>query len=213
MALFAFVSCTQQTEISEGIWVEPVPSFENQVQGFSLEVNGKASSINMSTLKYEGWKTEGNNLILSGKSIGNKQTLPFSDTLYIKEYSDSKLVLQKGNSTLTYNKVNQQIYNKYVGTWNNENYPIVKIDLSSFDAYIIKEYYGDKNSDNKGLTYIAKEKDGILTAIAPDSVFYKYTKPSFKYENGDVIFTSGVGTVKLKKTTTPMPNVQFKKLD
>lgn len=204
------MSCRQQEQIHEGIWVEPIPGLENQVQGFNLKTDGTCSSINMSTLKFEEWKVDKNKLILTGKSIGNKQILPFSDTLIIKEVSEEKLILQKKDLTLTYNKVDDQIYGQYSGVWCKDNYPIIQISLSSYDTYIIKEYYGDGKTDNKGLTYITKAENGILTAIAPDSAFYKHTKPSFKFENGEIIFTSGVGTVRLKRTDTSMPNVDFK---
>ena len=69
----------------EGAWVEPVPGMENMQQGFVLEPDGTASSINMATLQYESWKKEGDVLILAGKSIGNHQTIAFSDTLVIKD--------------------------------------------------------------------------------------------------------------------------------
>lgn len=88
----------------EGKWVEPVPGMENQVQGIHLEEGGKASSINMATLQYENWKKDGNQLILSGKSIGNDQTLPFSDTLTIENLTDSELTLKKGELTIHYKK-------------------------------------------------------------------------------------------------------------
>ena len=52
----------------EGAWVEPVPGMENMQQGFVLEPDGTASSINMATLQYESWKKEGDVLILAGKS-------------------------------------------------------------------------------------------------------------------------------------------------
>lgn len=55
----------------EGAWVEPVPGMENMQQGFVLEPDGTASSINMATLQYESWKKEGDLLIFAGKSIGN----------------------------------------------------------------------------------------------------------------------------------------------
>lgn len=46
-----FISCNQ-TNI-EGCWVEPVPGIPGMQQGFTLEADGKASSINMATLQYE----------------------------------------------------------------------------------------------------------------------------------------------------------------
>lgn len=82
----------------EGSWIEPVPGMPDMVQGFTLEKDGTASSINMATLQYEKWSKNGNQLILSGKSIGNHQTLSFSDTLTIEELTADKLILK--NKTL-----------------------------------------------------------------------------------------------------------------
>lgn len=88
----------------EGKWVEPIPGMENQVQGIHLEEGGKASSINMATLQYENWNKDGNMLILSGKSIGNHQTISFSDTLTIEKLTDNELTLKKGSLVIHYKK-------------------------------------------------------------------------------------------------------------
>ena len=88
----------------EGKWVEPVSGMPQTMQGMVLKTGGKAESVNMATLQYEKWEKKGDRLILSGKSIGNHQTLSFSDTLTIKELTSEKLVLQKGDLTVTYRK-------------------------------------------------------------------------------------------------------------
>lgn len=88
----------------EGKWVEPVPGMENQVQGIYLEKDGKASSINMATLQYEKWEKIGNQLILSGTSIGNAQTSSFTDTLIIEKISSDELTLKKGDLIINYRK-------------------------------------------------------------------------------------------------------------
>ena len=51
LAITTLVACNDVT--IEGSWVEPVPGISNLKQGFTLEANGSASSINMATLKYE----------------------------------------------------------------------------------------------------------------------------------------------------------------
>lgn len=90
------VTLTACNETSiEGSWIEPVPGMENMMQGIKIEKEGKASSINMATLQYEAWKKEGNKLILSGKSIGNHQTLSFTDTLTIEKLTTNELVLKQ----------------------------------------------------------------------------------------------------------------------
>lgn len=88
----------------EGKWVQPVPGMENMEQGICIEKGGKASSINMATLKYEAWVQQGNRLLLSGQSIGNGQTIIFTDTLIIEKLTDTELVLTKGDWTSNYHK-------------------------------------------------------------------------------------------------------------
>ena len=70
----------------------------------NLGKGGKASSINMATLQYEKWEKKGNMLILSGKSIGNHETISFTDTLTIEELTENKLTLKKGSLTINYQK-------------------------------------------------------------------------------------------------------------
>ncbi len=81
-----------------GTWVEPNPIEEGQFQGMKLEPDGSASSVNMFTLVYRYWVLEGDKLILSGQSIGNKQTIDFTDTLKVLKLDDESLVLANGNN-------------------------------------------------------------------------------------------------------------------
>ncbi len=87
-----------------GTWVEPVPGMEGQMQGFELKENGVAASVNMATLQYSGWEKKGNRLILSGKSIGNGQTISFSDTLLIEKLSEDSLLLKDRNLIHAYKR-------------------------------------------------------------------------------------------------------------
>lgn len=86
-----------------GLWIEPIPGMAG-VQGVALEENGKARSINMATLVYDGWKCSGNRLILSGESIGNGTRGRFSDTLTIEKVSADSLILRRGNLRIGYCK-------------------------------------------------------------------------------------------------------------
>lgn len=95
IATIAFTACSGTS--LEGKWIEPIPGMENQVQGIMLDKEGSASSINMATLQYEKWEQQGNKLLLSGKSIGNGQTISFTDTLNIEELTNNKLVLKHKN--------------------------------------------------------------------------------------------------------------------
>lgn len=96
LAITTLVACNDVT--IEGSWVEPVPGISNLKQGFTLEANGSASSINMlTTLKYEKWKKEGDLLLLSGISIGNHQSISFTDTLTVEQLTQDSLILKKAS--------------------------------------------------------------------------------------------------------------------
>ena len=84
----------------EGKWLQPVPG----MAGVWLEDGGKASSINMSTLVYESWSRRGSELVLQGKSIGNGQTIDFSEAYRIKKLTDRELVLQDGKAILQFSR-------------------------------------------------------------------------------------------------------------
>ena len=102
MTVVVFAACGGND--IEGKWVEPVSGMENQIQGVNLERSGKASSINMATLQYEKWERKDNMLILSGKSIGNHATSPFTDTLTIEKLTKDELSLKKGSLTINYQR-------------------------------------------------------------------------------------------------------------
>lgn len=88
-----------------GNWIEVMPVNSDFVQGVTLEDEGKAKSIGMATLQYEKWKAEDGKLILWGKSIGNGQTIDFSDTLTIvKVTADSLLLDKSGMYRISYYK-------------------------------------------------------------------------------------------------------------
>lgn len=97
------VSCSQ-AEMA-GAWVQPIPGQEGKVQGMVLNEDGTASSVNMATLQYESWKKEGDKLVLSGKSIGNGQTISFTDTLAIYELGQDTLVIGSSNFKQVYSRM------------------------------------------------------------------------------------------------------------
>lgn len=111
-ALFA-VSCNNvSTSYNEsqlvGQWQEIMPVNKSIVQGIDLKEGGIASSIGMATLKYNNWRLlDGKGIILSGESIGNGQTISFSDTLDICSLKDDTLTLGKGGAyRIQYKKIN-----------------------------------------------------------------------------------------------------------
>lgn len=106
-AAFTFASCHTNARYSEqelvGLWVEPIPGM-NKVQGVALKEGGKAHSINMATLLYEHWECNGNELLLTGKSVGNHQTIAFTDTLKIEKVSADSLILMRDKTRIAYRK-------------------------------------------------------------------------------------------------------------
>lgn len=96
-------SCQSEAELT-GTWLEPVPGIENMQQGFCLEKNGKASSVNMATLQYQSWKQDGEKLLLQGVSIGNGTSFEFTDTMNIEKITEDSLILKRGNFSLKYKK-------------------------------------------------------------------------------------------------------------
>lgn len=80
-----------------GQWQEMTPN--GFIQGMELKEGGTASSIGMATLKYHNWKLiDGKSIVLSGESIGNGQTISFSDTLDVMSLKDDTLTFVKGES-------------------------------------------------------------------------------------------------------------------
>lgn len=101
ISLTGLIGCQGESNLL-GEWVEPIPGMEGQYQGFTLRSGGEASSINMATLQYEQWQQEGDVLLLSGKSIGNRQTIEFTDTLRVDKVTADSLILKKGSSVYNY---------------------------------------------------------------------------------------------------------------
>lgn len=102
-AAVALAACGAAGTI-EGAWVESVPGMEGQEQGVTLTLGGRASSINMATLQYETWERQGDLLILSGRSIGNGQTIAFTDTLTIEKLTSDALSLKRGGQIINYRR-------------------------------------------------------------------------------------------------------------
>lgn len=79
----------------QGSWSEPNPINSKEVQGFTLNQNGTARSINMATLVMKNWSLENRTLLLQYQSIGNNQTIEGTDTLNIVKLNADSLVLSK----------------------------------------------------------------------------------------------------------------------
>lgn len=100
----ALSACSAEKPSPEGVWLEPVPGMPGKVQGFDLQKDGKAASVNMATLQYESWEKDGNTLTLRGKSLGNHQTISFTETLHIEQLTNETLIIKDGDATRTYHR-------------------------------------------------------------------------------------------------------------
>lgn len=85
--LLILAGCAGRRSDLAGCWLCPIDGQEGQ-QGFVLSPDGSARSVNMYTLSFNSWSQEEDRLILSGESIGNGQTIRFTDTLTIMPGSD-----------------------------------------------------------------------------------------------------------------------------
>lgn len=94
---------TQSPSIT-GSWVQPNPINEKEVQGFTLNADSSASSINMATLAYKKWWMSDGKLFLITESMGNK--ISFMDTAAydIVNQTDSSLEIKRGEYAEKYKK-------------------------------------------------------------------------------------------------------------
>ncbi len=109
LALFAIlllVGCACKSNRLQGSWLQPVPGQEGVAQGIKLDKGGAASSINMYTLVYEKWSVNGDTLTLSGQSLGNGQTIDFTEDYKIKTLDGDNLVLEQNGEEIAYTRSN-----------------------------------------------------------------------------------------------------------
>lgn len=142
-----------------GSWVEPVPGMPDMEQGFILGSDGKATSINMATLQYEGWEQNGDLLILSGKSIGNRQTISFSDTLVIEKLTKDKLILQDRGATRHYSRPgNNRVKEGMSASVLTPAKSVLKVDGDLVIAHEVRSFTAKGDS----LSYWIVDKTGKL---------------------------------------------------
>ena len=119
-ALILIASCQESTKKSttesklplnesvelkfSGSWVQPNPINENEVQGFTLNEDSSASSINMATLLYKKWWLKNGKLFLISESIGNKVSSVDTTAYEVVNHTDSTLEIKNGNYTDKYVK-------------------------------------------------------------------------------------------------------------
>lgn len=84
----------------QGTWVMPNPIDSTQMQGFTLEQDGTAKSVNMATLDFKNWNLDNYTLTMQFQSIGNKQTIDGVDTLQVAKIDADSLILSKNNAVV-----------------------------------------------------------------------------------------------------------------
>ncbi len=171
-----FMACNTAPQIGiEGNWVTGIQGQPGAQSGFSLKKDSTASSINAFTLQYEHWHRDGDMLILSGKSIGNRQTIDFADTLHIDDIGDSTLTLtRRGGETTTYKKIADSVAAVLVKYDDVQCYQYI----SDKDTVLLAlTNAGDTVSGN--LKYSLYEKDGndgtVKGAMKGDTLIADYT--------------------------------------
>ncbi|WP_426478175.1 lipocalin family protein [Chryseobacterium sp. CBSDS_008] len=75
-----------------GKWL-PVAGKQSEKQGFELQDNGTATSVNIHTLQYDKWNVSEDTLYLWYHTVGVKMVSKGIDTFIIKEIDDSDIVL------------------------------------------------------------------------------------------------------------------------
>ncbi|MBO7288214.1 MAG: hypothetical protein J6U85_08315 [Bacteroidales bacterium] len=84
-----------------GTWVEVTGGVEEQ--GFTLNKDGSASSLNMGYVVFDKWEKSGDLLILKGDYTGLVKR-EFSDTMKIEKLTKTDLTLSQGIYTVSYIK-------------------------------------------------------------------------------------------------------------
>jgi len=92
-------------ELMHGTWLQPNPINEKEVQGFKLNKDGSAESINMATLIYRNWWINDQHLYLVRESKGNKQTITDTIVFPVLHVTDQELILKDRDRTVNYKKL------------------------------------------------------------------------------------------------------------
>ena len=92
-----------------GKWTMPDPIAPEGVMGVEIMVEGAARSINMATLVYTSWELQGeaDKILLKGQSLGNGQTIDFTQTGMIAKTADGNYTLTIEGTGTVYTKARQ----------------------------------------------------------------------------------------------------------
>ena len=92
-----------------GKWTMPDPINPEGVMGIEIMVEGEAQSINMATLVYSSWELQGeaDKILLKGQSIGNGQTIDFTETGVIAKNAEGNYTLAIEGTEVVYTKAKE----------------------------------------------------------------------------------------------------------
>jgi hypothetical protein len=93
-----FMSCSPSPV---GRWIEPTGGSEEQ--GFVLNQDGSATSINMGFVEFTKWEKNGDLLILNGRNKGSYKR-EFVDTMRIEKLTKTEMTLSQAGYSVTYLK-------------------------------------------------------------------------------------------------------------
>lgn len=97
------VQARSLTRAIQGTWVEPIPGAVEGHQGIQLNEDGTAGSVGMATLVFQTWSMpRTNTVVLGGESLGNGQTIAFSDTLTLTKLTADSLVLSRADGAVVW---------------------------------------------------------------------------------------------------------------
>lgn len=95
----------QDGKLFHGTWGEPNPINTAELQGFTLNPDGSAQSLNMATLKYKSWRIEPGKLVLVAESIGNGVSSTDAIAYDIVLVGARSLELKNGGTNLKFTRV------------------------------------------------------------------------------------------------------------
>jgi|GEM_PF-2247716 hypothetical protein len=87
-------------KLIEGSWVQSINTMPGQKEGFTLNKDHSAASINMHTLEIESWDIENGYLNLKTKSIGNGQTIDLIVSYKIDRLDKDSLILTENDNVV-----------------------------------------------------------------------------------------------------------------
>lgn len=93
-----FMSCSPSPV---GRWIEPTGGTEEQ--GFILNQDGSATSVNMGFIEFTKWEKNGDLLILNGRNKGAYKR-EFVDTMKIEKLTKTEMTLSQAGYSVTYLK-------------------------------------------------------------------------------------------------------------